>query len=316
MEYCCKTPVALIFFNRPETLEKVFEKVRKAKPSKLFLVQDGPRNEEDAKKILECRKIVENIDWQCEVIKDYSEVNLGCGVRPQSGISNAFKHTEQLIILEDDCIPSNTFFRYCDEMLEKYKDDQRICYISGLNHFETWDCAEGDYFFAKTGAIWGWATWKRAWSQYYDYYVQAIENEKLLELVKRQVTNKFVAQSRIDGWKKANASLKNNEKVSYWDTQWGFVKLSQNMLVIVPKYNQIHNVGVGIASTHAKQMKECTYVKYKNFVFIPTYDLEFPIRHPEHCVCDTIYDDLVYKCGVGNSLKRVAKTVIKKLRNK
>ena len=170
MEYRCKSPVALIFFNRPDTLEKVFEKVRKVRPEKLFLIQDGPRNEKDFEKIAECRTIVENVDWECEVIKDYSNVNLGCGVRPQSGITNALKQVDRLIILEDDCVPEESFFEYCDEMLEKYKDDERICYISGLNHFESWDCGDNDYFFAKTGAIAAWATWRRSWSEYYDYY--------------------------------------------------------------------------------------------------------------------------------------------------
>ena len=117
-----KSAVTLIFFNRSDTLEKVFEKIRMARPPKLFLVQDGARenNSKDIEGIRACRKIVENIDWECEVFKNYSEVNLGCGVRPQSGITWVLSQVESTIILEDDCVPEMSFFDYCDEMLEKY----------------------------------------------------------------------------------------------------------------------------------------------------------------------------------------------------
>lgn len=313
MGYCCKTPVALIFFNRPETFEKVFERVREAKPQKLFLIQDGPRNEKDAERISQCRAIAEGVDWECEVIKDYSETNLGCGFRPQSGITNAFKLVDRLIILEDDCVPEDTFFQYCDEMLEKYKDDQRISYISGLNHFESWDCGDNEYFFAKTGAIAAWATWRRSWLEYYDYYVKGIADPYTLKLVKKQITNKYIAQSRVESWERANRSEKNGEKLSYWDVQWGFVKYSQNMLVIIPRYNQICNIGIGEFSTHAGSLKHQGYKKYKNFVFIPTKKLNFPLRHPKCIVCDVDYDNLLYKCTAGNPVRRNIARIVKRL---
>ena len=125
-----KTGVAIIFFNRPNTLKRVFEAVCKAKPKNLFLVQDGSRGEEDEEKIKKCREIVEKIDWDCNVYKNYSDVNLGCGKRPQTGISWVFEHVERAIILEDDCVPQNSFFHFCDELLEKYADDKRVLMIS------------------------------------------------------------------------------------------------------------------------------------------------------------------------------------------
>ncbi|MBR4099790.1 MAG: nucleotide-diphospho-sugar transferase [Clostridia bacterium] len=295
----------------------MFEQVRKAKPKTLILAQDGARNENDIDGIEKCRKIAESVDWDCEIIRDYSEVNLGCGVRPQSAITNALERFESVIILEDDCVPSLSFFSYCEELLEKYKDDERICYISGLNHFEEWDCGGNDYFFTKTGAIWGWATWRRAWSKYYDYYVRDISNEYVANLLKGAVSNKHSYQTRIEYWKEANESLMNGKKLSYWDAQWGFVGCTQNMLVIVPKKNLIHNIGVGATSTHAQNLKMTTYVKYKNFVFIPTYEFDFPLKHPEFCICDTNYDNLVYKCMLGSPARRfivkLAKKILKKL---
>lgn len=313
MDYRCNTPVLLIFFNRPDTFKKVFEEVRKAKPKTLILAQDGPRNEKDIENIKKCREIAESVDWECEVIRDYSDVNLGCGVRPQSAITNALDKFESVIILEDDCVASQSFFRYCDELLEKYKDDERICYISGLNHFETWDCGESDYFFTKAGAIWGWATWRRAWSKYYDYYVKAIEDPYAKKIINSQITNKTVSDLRYASLKKANDSYHNNEKLSYWDAQWGVVKYSQNMLVIVPKKNLIKNIGIGATSTHAGALTEEKFVKFKNFVFIPTHELEFPLKQPKICACDVEYDDLVYKVMAGDPFKRKLSNLSRKI---
>lgn len=286
--------VTLIFFTRSDTLEKVFEKIRIAKPPKLFLVQDGPRkgNEMDEKKIMECRSIVEKIDWDCDVYKNYADVNLGCGERPQSGITWALSHVDSTIILEDDCVPDLSFFEYCDQMLDKYKDDERICYISGLNHFEEWDFGGSSYGFTKGGAIWGWATWKRAWKAY-DYSVSQINNF-YIERLTRRILNKDSA--RVDLWKKTNNTVKKDIKISYWDIQWGFVKYSQNQLVIVPKYNLIHNIGVGNTSTHAKQ-NFLKHKKYRDFYFMPVRSLEFPLIHPQHMICDIEYDELLIQCN-------------------
>ena len=313
MSYICNVPVALIFFNRPDTFAKVFEMVREVKPRKLFLIQDGARNDNDISKILECRNIAEGVDWECEVIRDYSDINLGCGVRPQTGITNALKQVDRLIILEDDCIPNISFFKYCEENLEKYKDDDRICYISGLNHFETWNCGESDYFFAKSGAIWGWATWARVWNKYYDYNMTDIGDDYTVQTVEDQFTNKHIAKSRTQSVLKAKNAAYSGEKLSYWDAQWGYAKYSQNMLVIVPKYNLINNVGIGASSTHASGLKKAQYKKYKNFVFIPTRELTFPMKHPRFCVCDVKYDNLVYKCSAGNPIRRIVANFAKKL---
>lgn len=299
--------VTLIFFTRPDTLEKVFEKVREAKPPKLFLVQDGPRenNASDIERINACRKIVENVDWDCEVFKNYSDVNLGCGVRPQSGITWVLSQVESTIILEDDCVPDLSFFDYCDEMLEKYKDDHRISYISGLNHFEEWDFGGSSYGFTKYGAIWGWATWRRAWEKY-DYSVKNI-NDLYVERLLRHTLSRD--NSRIDLWKKTYNLVKKDTKISYWDVQWGFVKYSQNQLVIVPKYNLINNIGVGAEATHAFSSSN-VHVKYKDFNFMPTKSLEFPLSHPKHMLCDVEYDNLLLKCNK-KAHKRILLTAIK-----
>jgi len=304
-------PVALIFFNRPNTLQQVFDVVRHIKPPKLFLIQDGARNEEDVNKINECRKIVENIDWECEVIKDYADKNLGCGMRPQSGITNAFEQVDKLIILEDDCVPELSFFKYCEELLNKYENDERIAYISGLNHFEEWDFGGDSYGFTKTGAIWGWATWKRAWNRY-DYAISQINNNYVKKLLK---LNLFDAEKRVSVWEETNEKVVRNEKISYWDWQWGYVKYSQSQYVIVPKCNLISNIGTGIDSTHAKKAK-AIHKRYKDFNHMPTKALDFPLSHPKHMLCAQDYDEMLLKCQRKGRLKNLIVEIFNKLRRK
>ncbi len=289
-----RSAVTMIFFNRPDTLQLVFDQVRQAQPPKLFLVQDGPRegNEKDARGVEACRKIVENIDWDCEVFRNYSDVNLGCGVRPMSGITWALSQVDSTIILEDDCVPDPTFFAYCDEMLERYAQDERIAYISGLNHFEEWDFGGSSYGFARGGAIWGWATWKRAWDRY-DYAVKGITDP----YIEKQLTRLFAEEKgKIAAWKKAHDLVAADTKISYWDVQWGFVKHTQNQMVIVPKYNLICNIGVGVDSTHAATVSS-NHRKYKDYNNMPVKALEFPLIHPTHSLCDTEYDALLAKCN-------------------
>ena len=141
-------------------------------------------------------------------------------------------------------------------------------------------------------------------------------NQYIQELAKRQITNKVIAKARVNSWVEANKSATVDCKLSYWDAQWGFVKYSQNMLVIVPKYNQIYNVGVGTDSTHAQGTKVERFCKYKNFFFIPTRQIVSPLKHPKYVMCDTKYDDLVYKISAGKPVRRIVSKTLKKLFNK
>lgn len=285
------TPVALIFFTRPNTFKHVFSQIKKIKPKKLFLIQDGPRikNLNDLKKIMECRRIAENIDWKCEIHKNYSDVNLGCGMRPASGIAWVFKFVDRAIILEDDCVPNLTFFPYCERLLEKYKNDERITMISGRNHFIEWDCGGYSYCFAKEGSTAGWATWKRIFNKY-DYEISAFNIEKVKNLLYNDFYSKRVAKERIRNLKSIREKLKNNEKLSCWDYQFKFLQYTQSGLSIVPKYNQIKNIGTGSDSTHAKNTLKCTPKKIAKLFFMETKALDFPLKEPEFVICDREYD--------------------------
>ena len=158
-----KTDVAvlILFFNRPDHLQKVFDEVRKAQPSKLFLYQDGPRGERDMAGIEACRSIVSNIDWDCEVHRKFQERNYGCD--PSEYISQkwAFSIVDKCIVLEDDDVPSQSFFTFCKEMLDRYEHDERIGMIAGFNPEEKLDGYPSDYLFTSVFSIWGWASWRR-----------------------------------------------------------------------------------------------------------------------------------------------------------
>lgn len=310
--YSVQHPVLLIFFNRAETFAQVFEQVRKVRPKKLYLAQDGPRDgKNDEEEIEACRRITEAIDWECEVHRDYSEKNLGCGLRPSSAITNTLRNEETVIILEDDCIPSIGFFKFCDVLLDKYRNDERVCQISGLNHFETWD-TEADYFFCKTGAIWAWATWRRAWERY-DYKVELISNRYIQRQLEDIVDSKKIARRRIALWVETNRRLNRGDNISYWDHQWGLVRYLYSQYTIVPARNLIKNIGVGVESTHAVDSKVTSHIKGRNAFFIPTYEVDLPIKHPEIVVCDKRYDKVVNSMNYPGMIKIYWTALVDKL---
>ncbi len=158
-------PILLIVFNRPDTTQKVFDAIRQAKPSILYIAADAPRlgNLEDVKNCALVKGIVKAVDWDCRVYYRFSESNQGCGPGPYSAISWVFEHEEEAIILEDDCVPALPFFEYCSQLLERYKNDKRIWLISGNQYNEEAVTTPHSYFFSKYGHSWGWATWKRCW---------------------------------------------------------------------------------------------------------------------------------------------------------
>lgn len=164
-------PVLLFVFIRPDTLTKVFDVIKEARPSRLFLVSDGPRenNSTDKIKIQQSRKIVEDIDWDCEVHRIYFNENQGMYETFRKAMDYVFERVDRCIFLEDDVITSVSFFDYCREMLEKYKDDLRVNMVCGMNHLETYNEASADYFFTKGASIWGFALWKRTYNLFYDF---------------------------------------------------------------------------------------------------------------------------------------------------
>lgn len=286
------TAVYLNFFNRPNTFKYVFEAVKKVRPTKLFLSCDGARkgNQDDVKKIAACKKIAEDVDWKCEIFKNYSEENLGCGMRMNSGITWAFNHVDRLIILEDDCVPSEDFFYFCQELLEKYKYDHRIYMINAMNHLIEYKETPSSYFFGP-GCCWGWATWKRAWEQM-DFEMSFLKDDYSMKCVERKYP--FYRDVRKIGAQR-RAVLDSGKNLSSWTYQSGMAAALNSQMAIVPSVNLITNIGLTADSAHAVNNVNKLAKKTRAYFNAPIIPMSFPLRHPEFIVEDWNYYDLVQK---------------------
>jgi hypothetical protein len=273
------TPVAFLIFNRPDTTARVFEAIRQAKPPKLLVVADGPRTDrpDDVEKCKDARAIIEKVDWDCEVLTNYSDVNLGCKSRVSSGLNWVFDTVEETIILEDDTLPEQTFFQFCDIMLSKYREDERIMMISGTNFLGKWKSNIQSYHFSYYGGIWGWASWKRAW-KYYDRDMKLWADQEIQKRVRDVLAShrQFMSREKIF-W----AAFKGN--IDTWDYQWGFARLVQSGLSIVPSVNLISNIGFGENATHTKSPNA-------ELANLNTTSLEFPLKINPFVAVDREYD--------------------------
>ena len=277
METSFTAPIAFMVFNRPDKTRRVFAEIRKARPVELFIIADGPRNDAEREKCNMVRAIVKEVDWPCEVHTNFSETNLGCKNRIALGISWVFEYTDRAIFLEDDCVPDQSFFPYCAELLERYKDDNRVMHISGDNfqaNNPLFVCDES-YYFSLIPHIWGWATWRRAW-KYYDVNISLwpkAEQEHWMEGV-------FIDQAVADRWEyKFRQYYK--QLINSWDGQWAFTVLVNHGLAINPRTNLITNIGFDAEATHLSTVITTT----KNHLAgIPTYSLVTPLVHPQSFV--------------------------------
>jgi hypothetical protein len=278
------TPVALIIFNRPELTKRVFEAVARARPRRLLVIGDGPRagHTGEAEKCAEARAVIEGVDWDCEVLTNYSDVNLGVGERPATGIRWVFQQVEEAIILEDDCVPHPTFFRYCSELLEMYRDDQRIMHISGDN----WNFGEGpfSYFFSCYCYSCGWATWRRAF-QHYDPEITLWPTLRDT----RWLSDILGDSQAVDFWASKFELIRSGGIKSHgWDWPWLFACWAHRGLSILPSTNLISNIGFGKGATHTKK-------KYDKRAFVPVVEMRFPLSHPPNMVRDTEADSRVFQ---------------------
>lgn len=286
------TPVVFLVFNRPDTTKKVFEAIRQAKPSKLFVIADGPRKHkpDDEEKCKMTRAIFDEIDWDCDVVKNFSDLNLGCGERVSSGLNWVFEMVEEAIILEDDCLPHPSFFQFCEELLEYYRHDERIFLISGNNFQFGKKRTEYSYYFSHHLHIWGWATWRRAW-QYYDY-------DMLLWPVIRD--NNWL-KSRLDTAREQEYwtdifERTYNKKINTWDYQWLFTYWTQNGLIILPKVNLVTNIGCRTDGTHTRWSKDPR-------ANVPTEEMSFPLKHPPFVLRNLQADTFTHDNFLQRSIK-------------
>jgi hypothetical protein len=280
-----RTAVLFLVFNRLDTTKQVFEAIRQAKPPRLYVAGDGPRADRPSedKKVQSVREYVMNsIDWDCEVKTLFQENNLGCKYAVSGSISWFLENEEMGIILEDDCLPSQSFFWFCEELLERYKEDERIMIISGFNKQETWNDEKYDYFYSYFGGIWGWASWKRAWKLYdgemkdLNYCVdngclKYLLGEKLGKIREKQMIETI--ENRIDSWA----------------FPWGFARHVNSGLACVPSKSLIENIGFGSDATHTKGNDDNPVKKH---------EIQVPLRRNHIMIPDLEYD-MLFHLGSG-----------------
>lgn len=293
--------VLLLFFTRTEITKRTFEQIRKARPSRLYLYQDGarPGRHDDVGNIAKCRETIESmIDWECEVHRKYQDNNFGCD--PSEYISQKwmFETEEKGIIIEDDDVMSVSFFRFCKELLDKYENDTRINIICGMNHLDVYEDCPYDYLFSRRGgAIWGWATWRRVvdrWDSEYKF----INDNYSVECLKSEFGTKDVA-NLIESCQKHHATGREHYETILGASCW--LNMGVN---IVPKRNMTCNIGVGAESTHSAELYKLSRATRKN-LNKKIYELDFPLRHPVHVQPDYKYERLMFNALYGTRFERM-----------
>ncbi|MBW4425772.1 MAG: hypothetical protein KME50_15295 [Nostoc desertorum CM1-VF14] len=291
-EWQLKTPVCFIIFNRPDVTEQVFQKIRQAKPPKLLVVADGSRTDKpgEAEKCAAARAIINQVDWECEVLTNYSDVNLGCRKRVSSGLYWVFSQVEEAIILEDDCLPHPSFFRFCEELLENYRHNSRIMLISGQNLQFGQKARNYSYYFSRYNHCWGWATWKRAW-QYYDdtmaLWPQVRDENWLFDILQDEQAFRY--------WSATFQGM--YEGFDTWDYPWLFACYINQGLSVLPNINLVSNIGFGKEGTHATDSNSI-------LSNIPVEEIQFPLKHPPFIIRDTLADNFTERTFYSGTLAK------------
>ncbi len=274
-------PILLIIFNRPDKVQLLIQALEKLGPSRIFVSADGPRPNVDSDIELceKTRNIINNINWPCEIVRRYQDTNTGCKINASESVSWFFEHVDEGIILEDDCIPTESFFPFCRELLDRYRDETKVMHISGNTFLLPQEVSDKSvsYYFSRCPQLWGWATWKRAW-KHYDISMLHLDSIKS----DTNVNNLFLRKEHLDYWIKHCQHIRDNN-IDTWDAQWQYTMMYHGGYAISPLYNQINNIGFGINATHTKEEI--------NNVSVPTRNFSFPLKHPSHVTADKIADE-------------------------
>lgn len=295
-----ETPVLMIFFNRPEQFEKVFNAVRQASPRILYLYQDGARkNKNDEYGINKCREILKKIDWDCEVHNWFRKENCGCDPSEYLSQKWVFSEVEKCIVLEDDDVPNQSFFLFCEDMLNKYENDERVNIICGMNHLGEYNKNNSDYFFSTICSIWGWASWSRVvnkWTSYYEFIQDShtISNLKFLD------RNTHIREVLTASEKHCKSGI------AYYETILASDMFLNHRLNIIPSKNLISNIGIAASSTHSADSIKKLPHGIRRVFNMSTYELDFPLQEPKYMVEDIVYQKKVKRIlGWGHPLVKI-----------
>ena len=279
MTHSLQTPVAFLVFNRPEQTARVFAEIARARPKQLLIVADGPRADRlgEAQRCAQVREVVSRVDWPCDVRTNFSDTNLGCRRRVASGLDWVFDQVEATIVLEDDCLPDPTLFRFMDEMLAGYRDDARIMMVTGTNPLGRWKDERQSYHLSYCGSIWGWGSWRRAW-KHYDVDMRLWRDDEARQRVRDVFAEPELYESRLATYEKVARG-----EVDTWDMQWSFARIINSGLSVVPAVNLISNIGFGADATH-------TIDPEARLANLPSAALSLPLTHPRVVAADDAAD--------------------------
>ena len=290
----CLTPVVLLVFNRPALTKKMLDQLRQARPRQVLVVADGPRPDRpgDAEACAQVREIIaQGIDWEAAVLTDYAPVNLGLRRRVSSGLDWAFGQVEQAIVLEDDCVPHPSFFRFCEEMLQHYQHDTRLGVITGDNFQPQPFACAASYYFSRYNHCWGWATWRRAWK----FFDEGMTHWPALREA-GWLDGMFPDPGHALYWTKIFNGV-HERRINSWAYAWTFACWSQHLLTAIPRANLVTKIGFGEEATHTRGGGGA-----KGNLNVTQMD--FPLRHPPCVVRDHAADDYSQRHVLGSARVR------------
>ena len=273
-------PVIFAIFNRPDTTRRVFETIRAARPKKLLVIADGPRANRpgEAEKCVATRAIIDEVDWDCEVLRNFSETNMGCCLRISSGITWAFELVDKAIILEDDCLPSASFFPYCAELLDRYECDERVMMVSGNNYLFGQAEMADSYYFSRYPQCWGWATWRRAWAKY------DLDMTRWPEIRDRKLFDQYFPQLVERYYWKSIFQHVYDGGINSWGYRWVYSIWANSGLSIAPARNLVRNIGFAADATHTTTDSP--------YALVGAEELDLPLTHPATVLASSDKDEL------------------------
>jgi hypothetical protein len=282
-------PITLFIFKRTIKSVQVLNRIREVRPRKLYIIADAGRDSEEQQEVDLCRKEVENnIDWPCEVIKNYAKENVGVYDRIGLGSKWVLEREESAIFLEDDNLPDISFFRFCEELLNKYKENEKILWICGTNYLEKYQTKDNsDYVFTQHMLPCGWASWQHKFSKYYDGELE-LYTEKNIEFIRSKYDDQKFFEYDLSRWQSEIDNKIAGKKYNSWDYQMAFSIRIHDLYGIVPKYNLIKNIGVDNYSIHGGT--SINSLMTKRFCGIESYPLTFPLKHPSKISVDELFE--------------------------
>jgi hypothetical protein len=310
-----ETPVMIFVFNRPDITRRTLDAVRAARPTRLFLIADGPRDDRpDDRSLVEAtRAVLDEVDWPCEVTRRFSATNLGVEASVELGLDWAFSQVSEAIVLEDDCVADPTFFTFADQLLSRYRNDTRVWQISG-NNFGVPEklFPDSSYGFTAWGSVWGWATWADRWHTHRAIFTRdhrpGDELHGAAPIRTRPPTPEIAALVTQSGQRHFADAATSQDIVSHgWDKHWWLTMMTLGGLAITPGRNLVENVGWGADAAHGVTAERQDH---------PAQPIEFPLRHPADVAVDVELErelELVLS-RVGGRTARVARALIRSQR--